>query len=341
MNINNTYSVLVPAASGADVVSSGFNLAITGCPTMDIRQILTPVYSWRVPPIQEKTAKITVTVPSTPTAALRDAFLMRQIFRQISTTLLPGLPNTPVIDSLSGTVNTTVQTGQTNAQVATALESSLIGYKDPSIGFQFTETTTSNVITITASAGFPILEITDQSAPANALTIANANTTLTAVTSDGATPDILTKTAHGLTDGQVITVSGMLTDTVANGTWQVAYLSSSTFSLRNIATGAKLAGSGSAGTAGVVLPVPTESRGAYNDLLFAGVLASQITTTHIYGTIEFNFMEITQGGVLPSNHLKSHTLYVDAGTSYTTLSTNYTNFISALATALGTQLYIS
>jgi len=256
LNINNSYSVLTPGATGGDVQVIGTDLKITGCPIMDIRRIIDPIVSSTIAPIAETLSVWTVTVPASPTAGLRDAFLISQTVRG-STTALPGLPQTLWQDSLAAVANHDVQTGDSNVNVAAGLLSSLKGYQDPAVGFQFTASAPSNVITITALAGYPLINIIDQSPAVNALTLNNS-------------------------------------------------------------------------TPGVA------SRGTYTDLIHAGVDPTLLSTSTVYGQVVFNFIQTMQTrGVLPSDHLYSHTLYVDKTSS----NTNYTNFFTALATALG-ALYI-
>lgn len=58
-----------------------------------------------------------------------------------------------------------------------------------------------------------------------------------------ATPIVVTtSTAHGLATGDTITISGHLTNTAANGTWTVTYVSATTFSLQtSVGNGAGIA----------------------------------------------------------------------------------------------------
>lgn len=58
-----------------------------------------------------------------------------------------------------------------------------------------------------------------------------------------ATPIVITSVAHGQTDGDIITVSGVLGNTAANGTWTIANLTSDTFELvDSVGNGAYVSG---------------------------------------------------------------------------------------------------
>jgi hypothetical protein len=53
-----------------------------------------------------------------------------------------------------------------------------------------------------------------------------------------ATPQVVTTpSSHGLTTNDLVTIAGVTGDTTANGTWQIAVLSPTTFSLQNLAAG--------------------------------------------------------------------------------------------------------
>ena len=53
-----------------------------------------------------------------------------------------------------------------------------------------------------------------------------------------ATPQVVTTPSpHGLTTNDLVTIAGVTGDTTANGTWQIAVLSTTTFSLQNLAAG--------------------------------------------------------------------------------------------------------
>lgn len=87
------------------------------------------------------------------------------------------------------------------------------------------------------------------SAPITTLGAVLAPGELTGATSGGNDPgpDVITKTAHGLATGDVVTIASMTTDTAANGTWVITVTGANTFTIPT-------AGSGSPGTGGTITP---------------------------------------------------------------------------------------
>lgn len=82
-------------------------------------------------------------------------------------------------------------------------------------------------------------------------TLYDTVTPQTLTSSTDATPIVVTKTAHGLSTGDVIHIMGHTTNVAANGIRRITVLSSSTFSLQDPYTGADIAGSGAgAGSSG-------------------------------------------------------------------------------------------
>jgi hypothetical protein len=79
-----------------------------------------------------------------------------------------------------------------------------------------------------------------------------------AVTSStDATPIVVTKASHGYSTGDLVMINGHTTNIAANGIYKITVLSSSTFSLQDINTGANIAGTGAgAGSSGVVIIAP-------------------------------------------------------------------------------------
>ncbi len=89
-------------------------------------------------------------------------------------------------------------------------------------------------------------------------TILDGVTPKTITSSTDATPIVITKTSHGLSTGDQVLIFGHTTNVAANGIYKVTVLSSSTFSLQNIDTGANIAGSGAGagGATGFFLTAP-------------------------------------------------------------------------------------
>ena len=85
----------------------------------------------------------------------------------------------------------------------------------------------------------------------------NAITPQAVTSSTDATPIVITKTSHGYNTGDQVIINGHTTNIAANGLYKVTKLSSSTFSLQDINTGADIAGSGAgSGSGGVMALAP-------------------------------------------------------------------------------------
>jgi len=89
------------------------------------------------------------------------------------------------------------------------------------------------------------------------ITIWNAVTPVAVTSSTDATPIVVTATAHALSTGDTVMINGHTTNIAANGVFRVTRLTSSTYSLQNVDTGANVAGSGGgAGSSGVMVVAP-------------------------------------------------------------------------------------
>lgn len=85
------------------------------------------------------------------------------------------------------------------------------------------------------NSGTPTLELTAWTAGATGAITGATN----------ATPIVITSTAHGLSTGDVVTISGVGGNTAANGTFRITNTGADTFSLQTLAAGgANVAGSG-------------------------------------------------------------------------------------------------
>lgn len=75
--------------------------------------------------------------------------------------------------------------------------------------------------------------------------------------STDATPIVVTATAHGFNTDDLVMIYGHTTNVAANGTYRVIRLTANTFSLKDMNTGASIAGSGGgAGSGGTVVIAP-------------------------------------------------------------------------------------
>lgn len=89
------------------------------------------------------------------------------------------------------------------------------------------------------------------------IVIWNAVTPQAVTSSTDATPIVVTKASHGYATGDLVIINGHTTNIAANGIYKITVVSSSTFSLQDVNTGANVAGSGAgAGSGGVVALAP-------------------------------------------------------------------------------------
>ena len=88
-------------------------------------------------------------------------------------------------------------------------------------------------------------------------TIWDSVTPQAVTSSTDATPIVVTKASHGYSTGDKVVINGHTTNIAANGIFKITVLTSSTFSLQDVNTGADVAGSGAgAGSSGVVALAP-------------------------------------------------------------------------------------
>ncbi len=335
MQINNNYSVLTPAGSGADVTLTGYILQITGMPPIDIRQIQNCGNGHAVTPVHEKAAIWNINTPASPTASATYGFNMKQITPFVQAAF-PGVPQVPGTGTVFANVPHSVSSGgETEAVLTNALTKGANAYLNA--GFFFTATDNSTSVDIAATAGYPILELVDASVPPASLTIAQTKVTKAISASTNATPTVIT----------FATLSGSVIVTTANTTYLV-YIDAATggsgisagYYLARIqsATTAKLytlggvavAGTATSDITGNIVFSMQASAGSVNDLIRQGVNSSLLTTGHVYGQITFNFSQVESGGNDFPSLTYSWVLYVD----YTASVANYDAFTAALNTAI-------
>lgn len=116
----------------------------------------------------------------------------------------------------------------------------------------------------------------------------NAVTPVAITSSTDATPIVITATAHGFVTGDKVLIYGHTTNVAANGVYKVTRLSSSTFSLQDLNTGASIAGSGAgAGSSGICMvapkiPIVGEFK---NAILQVGTTGTATTTVKVAGSV--------------------------------------------------------
>jgi hypothetical protein len=68
--------------------------------------------------------------------------------------------------------------------------------------------------------------------------------------STNATPIVVTSTAHGFTNGDIVVITAHVTNTAANGVWAIAGVAANTFQLTDPVTGTNVVGNGVGGATG-------------------------------------------------------------------------------------------
>ncbi len=115
----------------------------------------------------------------------------------------------------------------------------------------------------------------------NEVVLWNAITPQVVTSSTDATPIVVTKVSHGYSTGDQVIINGHTTNIAANGLYKITRLSSSTFSLQDINTGADVAGSGAgAGSSGVMALAPKIVFGEdYRDIILQVSTGNTATLT--------------------------------------------------------------
>lgn len=112
-----------------------------------------------------------------------------------------------------------------------------------------------------------------------------------------ATPIVITATAHGFNNGDVVTIFGVGGNANANGLFKIANKATNTFELTNIYTGANIAGSGSYTSGGRVINLTTIDFATQIDVAArvatSGNLASKTTTNGVFVFANFTWTAVT------------------------------------------------
>ena len=89
-------------------------------------------------------------------------------------------------------------------------------------------------------------------------TIYDAVTPIAITSSTDATPIVVTATAHGFSNGDLVLIYGHTTNIAANGIYRAANVAANTLDLTDINTGANIAGTGggAGGATGIILAAP-------------------------------------------------------------------------------------
>ena len=222
----------------------------------------------------------------------------------------------------TGTVNITVV--DTNAAAVTVEQSNLVLVMGTcSAGTANTITSTANPATITTSLGYgPLAELAGLlcangahglalPVAINAAGVATGTTTpaVTITSTTNASPTVVTATAHGFINGQVVTIAGVTTDTTANGTWVVYEVTTNTFAL----FGSSAGGVGSGGTAQSTGIVYTSATGGVP----TGTWVPTVTMAGTTGCFDDYYVQlnIVQGGTIGTGPI-SFQVSLDAGRTF-------------------------
>ncbi|SRR6266496_427455 len=99
------------------------------------------------------------------------------------------------------------------------------------------------------------------------------------VSSTNATPIVVTATAHGFTNGDLVFIDGHTTNTAANGFWKIANQAANTFELTNPVSAANSTGNGVGGATGYAVNYGPSASGDNWDDFVAGIVGAKVTLT--------------------------------------------------------------
>ena len=91
-----------------------------------------------------------------------------------------------------------------------------------------------------------------------------------------ATPIVVTQTAHGWTNGDVVTIQGVVGNTAANGKFLIANVTANTYELQDIA-GNNVAGNGAYASGGKSMNLTADQY--LSDLTAGGIVGDAVTLT--------------------------------------------------------------
>lgn len=360
MQINNNYSVLIPAPTGGDVVVTGEIISITTMPPIDVRRVQNLGAGYVMFPFAERGGNWTITAPTTPIASGSYGYTVTQTSPGQDKSLFRSTPLVPKQNQvIVQQIHTTNAGGESRNTLINAVTKGLNSYINPNVGLQVTNTVDSTSAgtkqNIVAIAGAPVLNVQDRSTPpadwgaagdgVNGI-VEILGTAGTISGSTNATPTVVTipTVQTSITAGTLalnsfypVTIGGTVTSGsgVKTGYFIGKLLSATTVALY-YPDGTGVVGSATAETTATLsFPIAT-SLGTVNDLIALGANPSLLTTGHVYGIFQINFSQVESGGNDFPALTFSWTVYVD----YTASTTNYTNFVSAIASAFG-ALYLA
>lgn len=143
-----------------------------------------------------------------------------------------------------------------------------------------------------------------------------------------ATPIVVTSNSHGLSNGQIVAITGVLGNTAANGKFKVANVAANTFELTNADTGANIAGSGAYTSGGRIVNLSTHqylsdiTAGAR--IATSGNLASKTVTGGVADAADVTFSAVTGATV------EAVVIYKDTGSAATSPLISYADDYTSL-----------
>jgi hypothetical protein len=140
--------------------------------------------------------------------------------------------------------------------------------------------------------------------------------------STNATPIVVTATAHGFSNGDIVVIGGHVTNTAANGTWLIASVAANTFALTDPVSGANAVGNGVGGATGYAVCLgPSASGDNWDDFdaaLWSGLteqtLTSPTVTAGVADAADPTFTAVAQNG---TRQVQAYIIRKDTGTPST------------------------
>ena len=100
-----------------------------------------------------------------------------------------------------------------------------------------------------------------------------------------ASPIVITSTAHGGADGDIVVISGIVGNTAANGTWKIASSTANTYALTTVKDGLNSTGNGAYSSGGCAINLTTGDDWADTDGAVQGTPVALTTKTVATGGI--------------------------------------------------------
>lgn len=132
-----------------------------------------------------------------------------------------------------------------------------------------------------------------------------------------ATPIVVTATAHGFTNGDIVYIQDVAGNLAANGIWQIASVATNTFNLTTPVAAASAVGSGAYTSGGIALCLgPSASGDNLDDVdgSLVGTAQTLTSPTMVQGVADAADVTFT---AVTGNPVKALVLYKDTGTAST------------------------